>query len=298
MQILTDDDLNSVDIGRAAASLRDFLIDDAAGRTASPARLSQHLGPESITLTMGAASAHFGFRAYTTRAGLIRDREDQVVVCWDKASHQMVGVAIGQMLGAWRTGLLGGIARAATGPAGYEVCGVVGTGLQAWTQANATAVLSPPAKFIVAGRDTARAEDVARRLKDETGIPVVVEMDIQTLTRQSNVLICATRANKPVIEISWLDQCLHVTTVGPKSATAHELPIEIWEWAGDVVSDAPRQISAQGSGHFLARYTSLQAPTHLGDRLRQQRDSTHRRTLYLSAGLAGTEVALLASLLS
>ncbi|MEP3277503.1 MAG: hypothetical protein ABJN26_14915 [Stappiaceae bacterium] len=63
------------------------------------------------------------------------------------------------------------------------------------------------------------------------------------------------------------------------------------------MSDSPQQIASQGKSHFLADTSAWNKIEHLGSVLEAENaDLTDKRTLFLSAGLSGTEVALLAAL--
>ena len=87
-----------------------------------------------------------------------------------------------------------------------------------------------------------------------------------------------------------------ITTIGPQTIDAHELPLAA---IGDrlIVSDSPQQIGAQGNRHMPAGHPRSSEIVHLGEVLTHPQAAGSRHTLYLSAGLAGTEVALLAALL-
>ncbi|PID35899.1 MAG: hypothetical protein CR993_07795 [Rhodobacterales bacterium] len=97
MKIFTDDDLQTIDLSKAAQALRRFVTDAAAGRTISPARHGINLDPDHLILTAGGDAAHFGFRSYSTRPGLIRAREDQLVAAWCRETHRLRAIAVGDM---------------------------------------------------------------------------------------------------------------------------------------------------------------------------------------------------------
>lgn len=296
MMVITDADLAQIDLDHAAAALRQFVRQAAAGQTHSPPRSTVACDQDRLILTAGGNAAHFGTRLYTVRPGLSRNREDQAVLCWDRDTHDLIGVAIGDQLGAWRTGLLGGIAAAAlTDPGG--TCGIIGSGAQAATQARAVAALSRPDRFTVYSRDPARRADFAQSLTADTGIPCAALTDAEHLVRKADRLIVATNASRPVFDARWLTGCTHVTTLGPKTTTRHEAPANLADWADAVVTDSPQQIAAQGADHVFAGTGALDGMIHLGDAL-DTPDLRQRRTLFLSAGLSGTEVALLAALVN
>lgn len=297
MKILTDTDLTQLDFPFVSNALCDFLKDAYRNRVHAPPRSVIPLGDDTLAITAGADASSFGFRAYAYRSGLQREKEDQIVACWDQDTHDLKALAIGQNLGAWRTGILGGIAYQNLAGADIETCGVIGTGLQAHTQVRAIAALAKPARFAVFSRNPKRRAAFACQLQRDTGIPAAAMEDAESLVRQSDALVVATDSAQPVFEMDWLDRCKHITTVGPKTMDRHETPKRIIEWAGLIVSDSPQQIEKQGASHFLAEYDGNKQIEHLGaiiDQYQPHRDD--RPTLYLSAGLAGTEVALLATL--
>lgn len=297
MKILTDDDLQSVDIMCGAQALREFLKTAHRGLANSPPRSAIDLEPDILAITAGSDQKNFGFRAYSYREGLKGDKEDQIVACWDRKTHRLTALAIGERLGAWRTGILGALGYEALTAQNRGICGIIGTGLQAYTQARAIAALAKPDEFIVFSRNAERRAAFAKRLEVDTGIKASASKDAKTLVKKSEALIVVTNSSEPVFEVGWLAQCSHVTTVGPKSTAHHETPVEIASWADVVVSDSPQQIISEGSGHFLADAGHLANIVHLGSMLGvKNEDLSRKRTLFLSAGLSGTEVALLAAL--
>ncbi|MEP2762454.1 MAG: hypothetical protein ABJP66_25645 [Hyphomicrobiales bacterium] len=297
MKILTDDDLQNIDILCGAHALRKFLIAAYTGQTISPPRVAIDLEPDALAITAGSDQKNFGFRAYSYRQELERDKEDQIVACWERETHDLTALAIGERLGAWRTGILGGLCYEALTFKNKGTCGIIGTGLQAYTQARAIAALTKPSEFIVYSKDAERRTAFAERLEADADIKTSASSDAETVVRRSDTLTVVTNSSEPVFDVGWLDQCSHVTTVGPKRVTQHETPVEIAEWADVAVSDSPQQIISQGSSHFLADTGLLATIEHLGSKFFGENEGLFRkRTLYLSAGLSGTEVALLAAL--
>lgn len=293
MKIFTDSDLQSLDIPLSAKALGDFLKRTIHGDTEAPPRTVIPLNSETLVITAGSDARHFGLRTYSFRQGLQRDRQDQIVACWDRETHNLKALALGQLLGAWRTGILGGLAYQELAGQNTETCGIIGSGLQACTQARAIAALAKPKKFLVFSRGKKSRSDFARKLQDDTNVPTVALDNVEKLVRQSDALVVATNSPTPVLELSWLGRCQHITTVGPKTRKSHEVPAGIATWADLIVSDSPQQIEEQGENHFLADAISFQEIRRLGS---DCKGGTNLRTLYLSAGLAGTEVALLAAL--
>ncbi|MEM7547321.1 MAG: hypothetical protein AAF367_17465 [Pseudomonadota bacterium] len=297
MQLITDNDLQNLDIPLAAKAIGDFLRQTCAGETDAPPRMAIPLDGETLVITAGTDLENFGFRAYSHRPGLQRAKEDQIIACWDRETHNLKAIAVGERLGAWRTGILGGIAYQNLAGPGVETCGVIGSGLQAFTQVRAIAALAKPRRFLVFSRNRELRCAFTRKLESDTGVETIAVDKAERLVRQSDAIVTATNASEPVFELSWLDRCTHITTVGPKTRHRHEAPVEVATWADRIVSDSPQQIREQGRDHFLADALSFGGIDNLGSILDSDLASRAKpRTLYLSAGLAGTEVALLAAI--
>jgi ornithine cyclodeaminase len=297
MKIISDKDLWNIDVRLAADAILRFLLQSDTGADNAPPRTVVTLDNDALAITAGAGPNEFGFRAYTYRAGLERDHEDQIVACWDRKTHRLKALAVGERLGAWRTGILGGIAFDTLKQQEIETCCVIGTGLQAFTQVRAIAALARPERFLVFSRNEERRAAFALKLEEDTGIRAISSARIEALVRAADALVVATSASEPVFDIAWLERCKHISTIGPKSKHRHETPVDVAIWADQIVSDSPQQIAQQGGDHFLADVLSLDQIDDLGTALRSDHTvNADRRTLYLSAGLAGTEVALLDAL--
>jgi len=117
----------------------------------------------------------------------------------------------------------------------------------------------------------------------------------------AGLVVLATTSGQPVIESEWVRAGAHVTTLGPKQAGAHECPVDLAGRAGVIVTDSLAQVDAYPHPFFLAG-------TEARDRMRSlasclagpgvTRRAPDDVSLFCSVGLAGTEVAVAAVLLS
>ena len=131
-----------------------------------------------------------------------------------------------------------------------------------------------------------------RWLSARTDRPVVEKKSAEAVVREADVLLEVTSARAPVFDAAWLRAGVHVNTVGPKLTRGHALPLEAALQADLLVSDAPAQLDAY-EGYFLPKalrarvvpLSALVAGQHPGRR------TPDERTVFLSAGLAGTEPA-------
>ncbi|MFH9246751.1 ornithine cyclodeaminase family protein [Streptomyces lydicus] len=288
----------------ATAAVRHALLEHQAGRLAAPPRLHAGLGGGELVFTVGAladegaqgvAGVH-GFRAYGTadRAG------EQLVAVWDSASGRLTAVVHGQELGPRRTGAIGAVAVEALartgGPAGCRL-GLIGTGPQGWAQlwALSASASHRPAEVAVFGRRRERAERFAARVREELGLAARAVDSARAAVQDREVVIVATNSPTPVLEADWVAPGTHLSTLGPKTTTHYEIPPELAEQAAVITTDSPAQAGSYGTDHLLGPtpLTALGAVLAGTAPGRAGRDDI---TLFSSVGLAGTEVAVAATL--
>jgi alanine dehydrogenase len=170
----------------------------------------------------------------------------------------------------------------------------IGSGRQAWTQLWAIQAVRPLRAVRVYSPDPARREAFARRAAAELGLPAVgVEAPVAAVDG-ADVVVLATTSERPVIEAGWVAAGTHVTTLGSKAAATHECPPELADRADVILTDSAAQIDAFPEPLFLTgaarvRMSALGAAVAGAGPRRETNDQI---TLFLSVGLAGTEVAV------
>ena len=291
-RILTDDDIRErLTPALAVDAARRALVDAAAGTLVAPPRRHAEVGDVELAFTIGGyAGGIAGFRAYGTWAG----DSDQATLVWS-AAGELLGLVVGWELGARRTGALGAAAAGALARPGPADVAVVGSGRQAWTQLWAlTAGVEIREVRVYSPTGDHRAA-FAARAGAELGLDARAVGSPEDAVRGAGVVILATRSRTPVIEASWVAPGAHVTTVGPKAASASETPTELADLASVAVSDSPEQAVAYGQPFFTDRPL-----VHLGavlDGRGPGRTGDDEVTLYCSTGLAGSEVVMAEALL-
>lgn len=298
MRILTDADIERVPLAPLIAAVRAQIVSDAAGETVAPPRHIVRFGAGELVFTIGGDSKIAGFRAYQTFARPGHPADDQVIAAWDQQSGEMLGLAVGNRLGAIRTGVIGAVAVDMMASKRASTLAVLGTGRQAETQLLAVSTVREFSQIRVFGRREAPLADFACRLSEKLGRPVSRTLDPRAAVEGADVVILATASETPVIEPDWLAPGAHISTLGPKSVGAHELPIELAARAAVIATDSLRQIAAMGGSHMLAGHESYGRIRRLGALAAGfDPDIDRGPTLFLSIGLAGTEAACLAAAL-
>jgi ornithine cyclodeaminase/alanine dehydrogenase-like protein (mu-crystallin family) len=290
-RLLTPTDL------RASLSMEDAIVAvegafrERRDRTAiSPARTTWKISSSSLTITPGGFEklGVLGFRVYVPG-----ERQDQLTAVWNLGEGKLEGIIVGSELGAIRTGAIGGVAYRWMAPIDTRKVGVVGAGAQSRTQLQALRVVRPMVEEVrIFRRDAARREEVARDWSDEMKVRVLPVDTAREAVRDSDVVVLATDSSSPVIESGWLRKGAHVSSLGPKYRQRTEIDLALIEGADWLACDFPEQYLREEDfiGHGSPALAKLQDLAELVASSPER--GPELQTVFLSHGLAGTEVAV------
>ncbi|HET6221991.1 MAG TPA: hypothetical protein VFE11_07485 [Dongiaceae bacterium] len=302
LTILTDADVAArADMRALIAVIERALRAKAAGRLVAPPRHRVEFDDRgALVFTVGGVIGDgdlAGFRAYETFQGPA-DSRAQLVAVWNSATGAFKGIVVGDLLGAVRTGAIGGAAIKAMARADARVLAIIGSGLQARTQAWAAAAARPLAEIRVYSRSGDNRRRFAAEIAARLGAAVIDCEAAQQAVAGADIVICATTSTSPVIDAAWLAPGAHVTTIGPKVKGQQELGLDVAARAGLIATDSPAQTVAldfflDGTAHAarMIDLADIVAGRHSG------RTGDDMVTLFCSAGLAGTEVLVADALL-
>lgn len=164
-----------------------------------------------------------------------------------------------------RTGMAGAVAANLLAPKTVHTVGILGTGMQARFQARCLALVRPFQRILVWGRGPEKVRQYAEDMQTELGLPVEAA-DIETLVRQSQVVITTTPSQKPLVEADWLHPGLFVCAVGADFPGKQELQPEVLLGADRVVCDRLSQCTHNGELQHLCVEGAL-PPAFLVDEL-------------------------------
>ena len=292
--LLTDDDVRgALSAEEAVALMRSALVEHHRAALLSPARLHAGLGAGGLVFTAGRRPGRaYGFRVY----GNFPAPTEQITVVYDDETGRLAAVVTGGELGDRRTGALGGVAVDLLARPDATVLGIVGTGRQAFTQAWAAAAVRKLTEIRVYGRDAPRRHAFAARCERDLGIPAVAAPHAVEAVSGADIVVLGTTSPTPVVEDAWIAPGTHVTTVGPKTVAAHECPPELAARADLAVTDSLAQLVSYGADPIVPaeRVVSLGA---IAAGEAGGRGSAGDITLFVSTGLAGTEIVYAAAIL-
>ncbi|MCX3060771.1 ornithine cyclodeaminase family protein [Streptomyces beihaiensis] len=291
--LLDDDEVRArLDAPTAVRAVRGALLAAHEGGLDAPARVRADLGDGHLVFTAGRLRAEglFGFRAYDTAVGA-----EQLVAVWGSDDGRLRAVVHGDELGARRTGAIGAVAVDAAARPGPIRLGLVGAGAQAWTQLWAIGAVRQVAEVTVAARRPERAQTFARRAAEELGVRARAVREPEQAVRDHDVVVTATHSATPVLEADWIAPGTHVTTLGPKTLSRHEVPAALGDRADVLLTDSLAQANSYSEPHVLPadRMVALGAVLAGAE---PGRTSPEDITVFCSVGLAGTEVAVAAAL--
>jgi len=275
----------------AVALMRTALVNAFTGELVSSVRVSVDAGSTALTFTAGGMrNGVTGFRVY----GGWGPSGDQMTPVWG-ADGRLLGIVTGTVLGALRTGALGGAAVDALARADAKTLGVIGSGRMAWSQVWAACATRRFNRVDVFSPNPDRRRAFAARVEAELDVVTSAVDSAEDATREHDVIIVSTTATVPVVEASWIAPGSHISSTGPKFASGSELGTDLADLVDVLVSDSPQQAAAYPEGWFSPRPIA-----HLGGVIAGSipgRCTESDITLYCSTGLAGTEVLLAAQLL-
>lgn len=291
VRLITDADMDRLlDMPVAIDAVETVLRERAAGTAMSPLRQTVPIGEAALVLTSGGSTEArvAGLRVYPTGHGA----DEQLVAVWDMASGRLTAVFVGDQLGAVRTGAIGGAAIRLLSRPDSRVLAVIGPGRQGLTQLLAALAVRPIRDLRIYRRtfDLSRAQ--ARDLSARLAVPVTAAETADEAVKDADIVVLATRSAEPVLRADWLKPGAHVNALGPKWRGRSEIGMDLVERASVLASDFPEQFADEGEFilHGTPHLERLQDLAAL--QVAPPRRGPDDVTLFLSHGLAGTEVAV------
>ena len=295
--VLTDEHVGQLNYQDAVAWMQSAFQSHAEGTLDAPARVNSKLTAGEFAFTIGAhnsANPYMGFRVYDL-AHLHSPTRSEVTAVFNGRDGSLTGIITGKLLGAVRTGAIGGVAISCLSNPNANILALLGTGLQARTQLRAACAVRHFHEIRVYSRNPANRDTFREEMSEHVPVDLTLVNEPEQAVRDADVVICATTSTQPVIKTAWLKKGVHLNNVGPKFKAGHELPRATYEQIPRLFTDSPEQLRAFGDAFVLSgtphhdRVGALS--TILGENAthaQNDRDSS----LFISVGLAGTEVVL------
>ncbi len=167
-----------------------------------------------------------------------------------------------------RTGAAGAVTARHLARQTIETAGVIGAGSQGRYQVRGLRLVRNFRRLLVFDLAPQRAKDYAAEMAPALGIEVIHAPDVETVVRESDVVLCTTPSQSPYLHAEWLHPGLHVTAMGADAEHKQELRVEVLSRADRLVCDSKAQCFRLGELHHGLEQgaISLETPvTELGE---------------------------------
>jgi len=298
LPVLTDDDIRGIleedsTIESVVSEVEEFFRDRKKGKVVSPPRFVCETAEGNIVFTSGASERKgiAGFRAYTTFGA--SGMEAQITAVYTTEGY-LKCIFIGELVGRLRTAAINAVAIKHLSRHDSRVLGIIGSGKQARSGVPVIARVRDFESVLVYSLNPDNAKRFAEDMREtlsRTGAEVSAAESAREVVARSDVVLAATRASRPVISSDWLREGLHITSMGQKFRESHEIDPSIVEIADIAVTDSLQQLRSYGSTFFVGESTREKI-TELSDHIDGGGREDNDISLFLSAGLAGTEVVV------
>ena len=302
MLVLTQSDVRELlDLDRLVDALAEAHAELSAGSVSMPARIAALVREREALLGV--------MPAYLPSAGLAcklvtlfpqnRDRETHqaAILVFDPENGTPVALMDGTYITATRTAGGSALATRLLAREDARVLALIGTGVQGRTHGRAIPRVRPIEEIRVAGRDPAKAEQLAAEL----GPPARAVESYEEAIRGADVVAATTHAEEPVVRRDWLAPGTHVNSVGlnPSGREVDEETVAdatlVVEWRDSALAPPP------AGAPELAGLDPASVHADLGELVRGTRPgrtSPDELTLYKSVGVAVQDAAAAALVLS
>jgi alanine dehydrogenase len=294
--ILTDDDVRRLlPMPDAVRAMETAFREMANGSLVAPSRFRVESPDVALVFTAGAATAYekvIGFRVYDILPSDSVADPVQMIAVYDSETGAFKGVIFGRLAGSMRTGAIDGVAIDHLARSDASTLAVIGAGYQARTQLAACMTVRAFNRVTLYSRTATRAEAFCREIADQHGVPCEIAGSAHEAVRGADVVVCATNSRVPVLETTWIEPGMHITTIGPKTVDAHELPLDIAGVCDIITTDSLAQVRAYDPPFYIGETEKIVGLDQIVAGHASGRESPEDITLFCSVGLAGTEVVL------
>lgn len=229
----------------------------AAGTGMNQPRRRLVLPTGSVLHSMaGAWGSYFGTKYYATN---LRHGAHFFFTLFDAVTARPLAMMEANYLGQIRTGAASGFATDVMAKAGPVRVGIIGSGFQARSQLEAVGAVREIRRVRVWSRSEEKRKACAREMGERMGFRVEAVESGAEAVEEAEVVITATNAKEPVVELGWLAKDAHVNAMGSNAATRRELAGEVVTGAVCVAADSVEQARME-AGDLLLAYPTREWP--------------------------------------
>jgi ornithine cyclodeaminase len=281
--------------------MRAALAELARGQIQQPLRTI--VRPQDAAGFMGLMPAYSPPAGYGLKALVItpgnpaagKDAHQGAVLLFDAVTGEPLAMINASAITAIRTAAVSAVATDLLARPGAAQLAIIGTGVQGRAHAHAVAATRPLAGIRLAGRDLARAREVAAGLAAELDVPVTAVAGVPDALAGADIVVTATASATPVLRRDWLAAGAHINAVGACVPGEREIDTATMAEAA-VFADRRESVLAESGDYLLAARDGAANPVRaeLGELLlgtAEGRVGDDEITLFESLGLAAEDLA-------
>ena len=226
-----------MDMGDAIDALEKGLLSEARGEAQNMVKTHAAWGGGSTLHAIGATFPKEGFVGTKTWAHT-EGGACPLLILFDSESGSLKAVVEAFALGQMRTGGASGVATRWLAAPDADDFAVLGTGKQAVAQVAAVLAVRPVRRVRVYGRDEARRERFAERVREEFEVEAVSAGSVAEAVEGASIITVVTRATEPILSAEMVAEGAHVNAVGAIVPSRAEVSRGVLERASRVVADS------------------------------------------------------------
>jgi ornithine cyclodeaminase/alanine dehydrogenase-like protein (mu-crystallin family) len=280
--------------------MREALAQLARGEIQQPLRTI--VRPRDAAGFMGLMPAYsgagYGLKAICVTPGnpaIGKDAHQGGVLLFDVRTGEPLALVNASAVTEIRTAATSAVATDLLASPGAAELAIIGTGVQGQAHAHAIAATRPLTGIRLAGRDRARAREVAAELAGQLGLPVTAHHDVAAAVAGAGIVVTATNSPRPVLRRAWLTPGAHVNAVGACLPGDRELDTETMAEAA-IFADSRESVRNESGDFRLAEGEGVVNPVRaeLGELVTGTapgRVGDDEITVFESLGLAAEDLA-------
>lgn len=220
-----------------------------------------------------------------------------LIVLFESQHGQPIALLDGDVVTSLRTAAASAVATRALARPDASQLTILGTGQQARAHLHALLAVRAIERVRIWGRNTDKAEQLARELDTDCGTRVEAWSDVELAVNKSDIVCTVTGAAEPILLGKWLSPGTHLNLVGSSVPNTRETDSEAVRRARFFV-DYRDSAFTQAGELLTAIRDGVVGNSHIigeiGEVLLQQstgRDSYDEITIYKSLGVAAQDLA-------
>jgi alanine dehydrogenase len=300
-----------IDLDRLREAVAVAMADLSAGRVSMPSRIAAIVPERDALLAAMPAYLPSSGALATKLVSLFPRNTDRpthqaVIVVFDAENGSPLALMDGEAITAARTAAGSALATDLLAREDAYRLVVVGTGVQARAHLRAVSRVRKFGSICVAGRDSQKAQALAKEFGDGESREVGAYEVIEQAVREADVVCACTHSRDPVVRREWLKPGAHVNSVGYNTA-GREVDGATFRDALVVVESRAATLAAPPAGSndiamAIAEGAMTREHVHaeLGELVsgtRPRRADASQITLYKSVGVAVQDAAAAAMVL-